>query len=83
MQPILDQPELADPTQFVWTDPDRLSGAPCFRGTRVPVDLLFEYLEAGESLESFLEGFPGVSREQAIGVLKGSAYALLEKVRAR
>ena len=52
------------------TDPQRMSGTPCFVGTRVPVKSLFDYLEAGDSLEVFLEQFPTVSRETAIAVLE-------------
>jgi len=47
----------------VWVNPERVSGAPCFAGTRVPIRALFDYLEAGDSLEEFLEGFPGVTRD--------------------
>ena len=47
-----------------------MSGAPTFRGTRVLVRTLFDYLEAGHSLERFLEGFPTVSREQALQALE-------------
>ena len=50
--------------------PERLSGKPCFTGTRVPIQNLFDYLEGGETIEDFLEGFPGVSREQAVAVLE-------------
>ncbi len=53
----------------VWVDPDRMSGVPCFRDTRVPIDALFNNLESGLSLEEFLECFPGVTREQAVAVL--------------
>ena len=55
---------------LIWINPERVSGVPCFAGTRVPVKHLWDYLEAGEPLEEFLEGFPGVTREQAIGVLE-------------
>ncbi|HQU94080.1 MAG TPA: DUF433 domain-containing protein [Pyrinomonadaceae bacterium] len=51
------------------TDPDIMSGAPVFAGTRVPVSALLENLEAGVSLDEFLENFPTVSREQAVSVL--------------
>ena len=47
----------------------RLGGVPVFRGTRVPVKSLFDHLQAGDSLETFLDDFPGVSREEALGVL--------------
>jgi len=52
------------------SDPDILGGTPCFRGTRVPVDSLMDYLEAGDSLDEFLDNFPSVSREAAIAALK-------------
>jgi uncharacterized protein (DUF433 family) len=58
-------------------DPLRMSGTPCFVGTRVPVKTLFDYLEAGDSLEIFLEQFPTVSRETAVAVLEESRQALL------
>ena len=58
------------------SDPEILGGTPVFVGTRVPVRILFEYLEAGDSLEVFLEDFPSVSRELAIQVLE-EAKALL------
>ena len=51
-------------------NPDIMSGALVFAGTRVPVDTLIDYLKAGESLERFLEGFPTVSREQAEAFLQ-------------
>ena len=50
-------------------NPDIQGGDPIFAGTRVPVRRLFEYLESGESLDDFLEGFPTVSREQAVQLL--------------
>ena len=64
--------------EVTWVDPDRVSGALCFRGTRVPVTLLFEYLAAGDSLDEFLRGFPTVQREQAVGVLQWVAQRLPE-----
>ena len=45
---------------------DILGGTPVFRGTRVPIETLLDYLEAGDSIDEFLEGFPSVSREQVI-----------------
>ena len=56
--------------QYLSRDPDIMSGALCFRGTRVPVQSLFDYLEGSSSLEDFLEDFPSVSREAAIAVLE-------------
>jgi uncharacterized protein (DUF433 family) len=52
--------------QIVWVDPDRLSGEPCFKGTRVPVQALIDHIEGNSTLDDFLEGFPSVAREQAI-----------------
>jgi uncharacterized protein (DUF433 family) len=59
------------------TDPEIMSGAPVFRGTRVPVRSLFEYLEDNLSLAEFLEYFPTVRREDAIAVLEHSKTELL------
>jgi uncharacterized protein (DUF433 family) len=53
----------------VTTSPDVMSGAPVFPGTRVPVQTLIEYLEAGDSIDEFLAGFPSVSRSQVIAFL--------------
>lgn len=55
---------------FVWCNAERLGGVPCFRDTRVPVEALFGNLEAGLSLDEFLEAFKGVTREQAVAVLE-------------
>ncbi len=51
-------------------DPDILGGTPVFTGTRVPVKALFDYLEAGDSLDEFLDDFPSVQREQALALLR-------------
>ena len=61
-------------------DPEILGGTPCFRGTRVPVDSLIDYLEAGDSLDEFLDNFPSVSREAAIAALE-EAKAILTSPR--
>jgi uncharacterized protein (DUF433 family) len=53
-------------------DQNILGGTPVFRGTRVPVQTLFDYLAGGESLEDFLEGFPTVSRELAVAALEAA-----------
>jgi len=55
---------------FVERSPDVLAGALVFRGTRVEVQTLLDYLEAGDRLADFLEDFPTVSREQAVGALE-------------
>lgn len=62
---------------LVWINPKRVSGTPCFYGTRVPLKNLFDSLAAGESLEEFLDGFEGVSREQALAVLELAGADLL------
>ena len=59
-----------------WSDPQRLGGRVCFAGTRVPVDALFDNLEAGLSLTEFLEEFEGVTREQAVAVLEFARRAV-------
>ncbi|MEN3329230.1 MAG: hypothetical protein V7638_4037 [Acidobacteriota bacterium] len=59
-----------DRANLIEVDPERMSGAPCFTGTRVPVTHLFDYLEAGDNLGEFLTDFPTVSREQVLGVLE-------------
>ena len=51
-------------------DPETMHGVPVFRGTRVPVQTLFDYLEGGETLEDFLTGFPTVSRDFALAALR-------------
>ena len=62
---------------LVKRDPEIMSGALCFTGTRVPVKNLFDYLEGTSSLEEFLEDFPTVSRERAVAVLE-AAHEVLE-----
>lgn len=57
-------------------NPDILGGTPVFAGTRVPIRILMENLEAGDSLDEFLEDFPSVSRWQAIAVLEQAGYSI-------
>ena len=61
----------------VHSDPGILGGTPVFVGTRVPVKFLFDYLEAGDSLEVFLDEFPSVSREQAVAALEFAREAIV------
>ena len=63
-------------------NPEKVSGTPVFAGTRVPIKNLFDYLEGGENLEDFLEGFPPVSREQAVDVLEMAEKSLIKEVGA-
>ena len=60
--------------------PDVMSGTPVFPGTRVPVQTLLDYLEGGESIDDFLEGFPTVKREQVIAFLEEAKNRLLDSV---
>lgn len=59
-------------TTLVSRDPEIISGALCFTGTRVPVQNLFDYLEGSSSLDEFLEDFPSVRRETAVAVLEAA-----------
>lgn len=67
---------------LITIDPEILGGTPVFRGTRVPIKTLFEYLENNYSLQEFLECFPSVSRELARQVLECSEQALLPSAAA-
>lgn len=58
--------------KIVSIDPQVLGGTPVFRGTRVPIQNLFDYLEAGDSIEEFLQNFPTVKRQQVIGLLQNA-----------
>ncbi len=60
-------------------DPEIHSGEPVFRGTRVPFQMLLDYLEGGETLDEFLQQCPGVSREQAIAALEDAKTLLLAR----
>jgi uncharacterized protein (DUF433 family) len=62
---------------LITIDPEILGGTPVFRGTRVPVKTLFEYLEDNYTVDEFLECFPSVSRDLACAVLEKSETALL------
>ena len=63
--------------KLITVDPEILGGTPVFKGTRVPVKSLFEYLENNYSLDEFLECFPSVTRDMACRVLEQSESALL------
>jgi uncharacterized protein (DUF433 family) len=65
---------------IVSRSPDVLGGTVVFHGTRVPVQTLLDYLEAGESIDDFLEGFPSVTREHAIAFLEEAKDRLIETV---
>lgn len=59
-------------------DPEVMGGAPVFAGTRVPVQTLLDYLEGGETIDDFLEGFPSVSRAQVVAFLEDAKDRLVE-----
>jgi uncharacterized protein (DUF433 family) len=63
-------PASLDLGRVVSVDPQVMSGAPVFRGTRVPVKNLLDYLAAGDSIDEFLEQFPTVKREQAVALIE-------------
>ena len=67
---------------LITVDPDILGGTPVFKGTRVPVKTLFEYLEQNYSLDEFLDSFPSVTREMARSILEQSELALLASTEA-
>ena len=67
---------------LITVDPDILGGTPVFKGTRVPVKTLFDYIEDNYSLDEFLECFPSVTRAMACQILECSESALLEPVSA-
>lgn len=64
--------------EAVWVSPQRMSGTPCFRGTRVPVRSLIDFLEGGETIDEFIKLYPPVSREQVLAVLDFANSRLLE-----
>ena len=70
------------PDPLITRSCDRLSGTPVFAGTRVPVQTLIDYLEAGDPFQDFLEDFPSVSHEHAIAVLELAKSALLAQATA-
>lgn len=65
----------------VHSHPDIMSGTPVFVGTRVPVQTLFDYLEAGDTVDEFVRQFPSVSREQAIAALELAKESVLVSAR--
>ena len=69
--------------RLIERDPERLGGVPVFRGTRVPVKSLFDHLHAGDSLDTFLDDFAGVTRQQAQSVIDLAGHQLLDEVHGR
>ena len=67
-------------TSAICRDPDIMGGAPVFCGTRVPVQTLLDHLEAGDTIDEFLAGFPTVTRQQVIAFLEDAKDRLVESV---
>ena len=70
----------AERTAPITSSPDVLSGTPVFAGTRVPVQTLIDYLEGGESIDEFLEGFPTVTRERVIAFLEEAKERMVASI---
>jgi uncharacterized protein (DUF433 family) len=66
---------------LVISSPEVMGGTPVFGGTRVPVQTLFEYLEAGDTVDDFLEGFPSVTRQQVLALLETARDRVLAEAR--
>jgi uncharacterized protein (DUF433 family) len=66
---------------YIWVNRGRMHGEPCFRGSRVPVQILFDHLRCGDPMDEFLDGFPPVTREQAVAVIDLAAMGFLQGLR--
>ena len=66
----------------ITVDPETMGSVPVFRGTRVPIETMFEYLERNYSLEEFLDSFPSVSKEAALAVLMEAHHSTLDRALA-
>ncbi len=66
---------------YISVDPGRMHGEPCFTGSRVPIQILFDHLRAGDPLQEFLDGFPPVTRDQLVAVIDLAAMGLLHGLR--
>lgn len=71
-----------DKVKVIVSNPDILGGTPVFRGTRVPLHTLIDYLEGGDTLDTFLNDFPTVTREQAVAALEQAKDALSDETAA-
>lgn len=67
-------------SSIIVTDPGGMGGTPCFRGTRIPLKNLLDYIEGGYPLAEFLEDFPTVSRDMAIQALEDAKESLLARI---
>lgn len=64
--------------EVVWVNAQRMSGLPCFRGTRVPVQSLIDFLEGGETIDQFLQLYPSITRQQVLTVLDFANSQIVE-----
>ena len=62
---------------LVWVNPKRMHGEPCFAGSRVPVKTLFEYVEGGDTIDTFLDHFPPIPRKQVVAVVEVAREGML------
>lgn len=69
-------------SEVIWVDPERVSGTPCFKGTRVPVQNLLDYIEGDSTIDEFFEDYPSVTRAQVIQFLELAKEQLVECVSA-
>lgn len=70
--------QTAQVRKIIWVDPERMSGAPCFKGIRVPVQCLIDYIEGNSTLEEFFADYPSVSRDQVFRFLELAKVQLIE-----
>jgi len=70
---------MKDARELIWVDPERMSGAPCFRGTRVPVSTVFDNLADGLSLDTILEQWPTLDRQDVLDVLALAREAVIRE----
>ena len=64
--------------EAVWVSPQRMSGTPCFRNTRVPLQSLIDFLEGGETIDQFLNLYPSITRQQVLTVLDFANHQIIE-----
>lgn len=68
--------------EIINVDPELMGGTPVFRGTRVPIQTLFDHLEEGDSIDIFFDDFPGVSRDQVLALLEMAQLSVIGQAKA-
>lgn len=68
--------------EIINVDPELMGGTPVFRGTRIPIQTLFDHLEEGDSIDIFFDDFPGVSRDQVLALLEMAKLSIIEQAKA-